>query len=66
MPLDAYVAFGGVALLGFIGFWAAWFSQPKNEAAAGNTRASKKRLLADEIAEVEKKLHEVSTHIARL
>jgi hypothetical protein len=38
MPIDAYVAFGGVALLGTIGFFAPWFSKPEKKLAAAKPR----------------------------
>lgn len=66
MSIDVYVAFGGVAFLGFVGFWIAWFSHPTNDVPSESATASKKQLITEEIAEVEKKLHKVSAHIAQL
>ena len=43
MSADAYVAFGGVALLGLVGFWVAWFSSAGGESFPGNAKALKGR-----------------------
>jgi hypothetical protein len=57
MPVDAYVAFGGVAVLGVLGFLAAWFSESRSElpainraTAIGHQRTKKK--IAAEIADL--------------
>jgi hypothetical protein len=71
MPIDTYVAFGGVALLGIVGFFAAWFSHSKSELSSVKDSTSKehqrtKKKIAAEIAEVEEKLHDVSAQIDNL
>ncbi|MFI5361524.1 MAG: hypothetical protein ACHQ49_06100 [Elusimicrobiota bacterium] len=71
MTTDAFVAFGGVAILGISGFVAAWFSNSRGESAAGKSAMPRekqhaKKQIVDEIVAVEEKLHVVSARIANL
>ncbi len=70
MLVDVCVAFGGVALLGVIGFWTAWFTEAPGKTRVDISTVTEKQkitaVIVAEFAEVEKTLQAVSKQIAHL
>ncbi len=67
MPVDTFLAFGGVALLGLVGFIAAWVSSDVQERPTSDdakTKAQRKKLVIAKIAEGEEELQSGSSKIS--
>ena len=69
MHLDALVAFGGVALFGLMSVAGSFLSEDsdmKMPDSSPSTKEKKKELVIAEIADVEERLHTVSSQVSGL